>query len=50
MTAHLDMLVTLPPGTAQLRLSTSASDAQPIETAPEKPDTSLMLFCPDQGG
>jgi hypothetical protein len=49
-TATLDMLVTLPPGTMQLRLRTGADEAPAIETAPREPDTSMMLFCPDQGG
>jgi hypothetical protein len=24
--------------------------AQPIHTAPRQPDTSILLFCPEQGG
>ncbi|MBM0206526.1 hypothetical protein JNW90_28620 [Micromonospora sp. STR1s_5] len=46
----LDMFITLPPGTKQLRLRTSNGDGEPIESAPRSPDTSLMLYCPDQGG
>jgi hypothetical protein len=52
--ATLSMSIALPPGTTRLRLSTSGDDAPeqacPIEDAPQEPDTSILLFCPEQGG
>ncbi len=47
------MYTQIPDARTRVRGRTSPhqpGDIEPIETAPKFPDTSVLLFCPEQGG